>query len=200
MTTMMLAFPASWAKPATLVSCSVTPSVASIMIRHTSLRSMAMVARRTLYFSMSSSTLDFFADAGGVDKDEPALDRFQSTESMASRVVPATLETMTRSSPRMRLTREDLPALGLPITATLMASSSLFFLLSSGGNTARRRPADRRCRGRGQRRQRWGPPVPGYRTRKSPGPGHRWSPSCSLPGRWACRCAAACWPPHGPRR
>ena len=57
-TTMMLAFPASWARPATLVSCSVTPSVASIRIRHTSLRSMAMVARRTLYFSMSSSTLD----------------------------------------------------------------------------------------------------------------------------------------------
>ena len=58
LTTMMLAFPASWAKPATLVSCSVTPSVASIRIRHTSLRSMARVARRTEYFSMSSSTLD----------------------------------------------------------------------------------------------------------------------------------------------
>ena len=43
---------------------------------------------------------------------------------MASRVVPATLETMTRSSPRILFTREDLPALGLPITATLMASSS----------------------------------------------------------------------------
>ena len=59
-TTMMQAFPASWARPATLVSCSVTPSWASIIMRHTSLRSMAMVARRTLYFSMASSTLDFF--------------------------------------------------------------------------------------------------------------------------------------------
>ena len=59
LTTMMQALPASCASPATLVSCSVTPSVASIMMRQTSARSMAMVARSTLYFSMLSSILDF---------------------------------------------------------------------------------------------------------------------------------------------
>ena len=51
---------------------------------------------------------------------------------MASRVVPAMSETMTRSSPRMRLMREDLPTLGLPMTATLMTSLLLFLLLLRG--------------------------------------------------------------------
>ena len=37
---------------------------------------------------------------------------------MAARVVPATLLTMTRSCPRMRLVRLDLPTLGLPMMAT----------------------------------------------------------------------------------
>ena len=37
--------------------------------------------------------------------------------SIASRVVPATSETITRSSPRKRLTSEDLPTFGRPITA-----------------------------------------------------------------------------------
>ena len=122
-TTMMLALPASWAIPATLVSCSVTPSVASIMIRHTSARSMAIVARRTLYFSISSSILDFFRIPAVSIKTKLPLSLVKR-ESIASRVVPATLDTMTRSSPKILFTREDLPALGLPMTATLMASSS----------------------------------------------------------------------------
>lgn len=46
LTTMMLALPASWARPATFVSCSVTPSLASIRIRQTSARSMAETVRR----------------------------------------------------------------------------------------------------------------------------------------------------------
>ena len=38
-------------------SCSVTPSLASMRIRHTSLRSMALMVRILEYFSMASSTL-----------------------------------------------------------------------------------------------------------------------------------------------
>ena len=57
---MIQAFPASWAMPATLVSCSVTPSLASIIMRHTLDRSMAMAARRTENFSIWSVTLAFF--------------------------------------------------------------------------------------------------------------------------------------------
>jgi hypothetical protein len=41
---------------------------------------------------------------------------------MASRVVPATSLTTSRSSPKMALIREDLPALGFPTTAMRMAS------------------------------------------------------------------------------
>ena len=123
LTTMMQALPASWARPATLVSCSVTPSRASIMMRHTSLRSMAMVARRTENFSMRSSTLDFFR-IPAVSMNRYLPRPFSKGLSTASRVVPATSLTMTRSCPRMRLTREDLPTLGLPMMATLMTSSS----------------------------------------------------------------------------
>ncbi len=42
--------------------------------------------------------------------------------SIASRVVPASSETITRSSPRKRLTSEDLPTFGRPITARRIAS------------------------------------------------------------------------------
>ena len=44
-----------------------------------------------------------------------------SSVSIASRVVPARSETITRSEPRKALTSEDLPALGRPITATRAA-------------------------------------------------------------------------------
>ncbi len=52
----------------------------------------------------------------------------------ASRVVPATLVTMTRSSPRIRLTSEDLPTFGLPMMATL---SRVLLLLLLGGKCAK---------------------------------------------------------------
>ena len=45
---------------------------------------------------------------------------FSTGVSEASRVVPAWSATIIRSSPHTRLTREDLPTLGLPITATLI--------------------------------------------------------------------------------
>src|SRR5215203_1424969 len=47
-----------------------------------------------------------------------------SRVSIASRVVPAMSETITRSEPRKALTSEDLPTLGRPITATRTVSSS----------------------------------------------------------------------------
>ena len=57
---------------------------------------------------------------------------FSRGVSTASRVVPATSLTMTRFSPSTRLTREDLPTLGLPITATRITSSSAASSSSSG--------------------------------------------------------------------
>ena len=72
---------------------------------------------------MRSSTLDFLR-IPAVSMNRYLPFSFSKGLSTASRVVPATLETMTRSSPRMRLTREDLPTLGFPMTATLMTSSS----------------------------------------------------------------------------
>ena len=51
---------------------------------------------------------------------------------MASRVVPATLLTMTRCSPRIRLVRLDLPTLGLPMMATWITSLSSSSSVSGG--------------------------------------------------------------------
>ena len=113
-TMMMLALPASWARPAILVSCSVTPSRASIMMRHTSARSMASCARMTENFSMRSSTLDLRRmPAVSMKIYLPYL--FSRRVSTASRVVPAISATMTRFSPS---------TFGLPMTATRMRSSS----------------------------------------------------------------------------
>ena len=122
-TTMMLALPASCAIPAIFVSCSVTPSRASSMMIHTSARSMASCARMTENFSILSSTFDLRRmPAVSMKTYLPYL--FSKGVSTASRVVPATSETMTRFSPSMRFMSEDLPTFGLPMTATLMRSSS----------------------------------------------------------------------------
>ena len=122
-TTMILALPASCAMPAIFVSCSVTPSRASSMMMHTSARSMASCARMTENFSILSSTLDLRRmPAVSMNTYLPYL--FSKGVSTASRVVPATFETMTRFSPRMRFMSDDLPTLGLPMTATFILSSS----------------------------------------------------------------------------
>ena len=78
---------------------------------------MASFARMTENFSMRSSTRDL--------RRMPAVSTkiylpylFSKRVSTLSRVVPATLLTMTRFSPRMRFTSEDLPTFGLPMTAT----------------------------------------------------------------------------------
>ena len=48
----------------------------------------------------------------------------RSRRLIASRVVPASSETITRSEPTNRLTSEDLPTFGRPITARRTTSSS----------------------------------------------------------------------------
>src|ERR1700690_1394937 len=71
-----------------------------------------------------------------------------SSVSIASRVVPARSETITRSDPRKALTSEDLPALGRPITATRVGCSpSPAGALSPSSSTTRssRSPLPRPC-------------------------------------------------------
>ena len=55
--TIIIPFPASCASPAIFVSCSVTPSCASITNKHTSALSIARVDLMIEYFSMFSSIL-----------------------------------------------------------------------------------------------------------------------------------------------
>ena len=57
---------------------------------------------------------------------------FSITVSVASLVVPAIFETITRSSPEIRFINEDLPTFGLPMIATLIESSSSVSSISSG--------------------------------------------------------------------
>ena len=130
-TTMILALPVSWASPAILVSCSVTPSRPSRRIRQTSARSIASWARMTENFSTRSSTLDFRRiPAVSIKTYFPYL--FSNGVSTASRVVPATSLTITRFSPKMQLISEDFPTFGFPMTATRMTSSSSSSPSSSG--------------------------------------------------------------------
>ena len=79
-----------------------------------------------------------------------------SSVSIASRVVPARSETITRSEPRKALTSEDLPTLGRPITATARRPRRPRRGRSRRRSRAARRPgrAGRRCRGRARRRRR----------------------------------------------
>ena len=119
-----------------MLSCSVKPTVASIMMTQTSLRSTAIYARRTLYFFAVNKW-----DA--VEKDGRTMQEYrrklESDFSFMSYVpflfisaktgqrvdvVPAMFETITRSSPAIRLMSEDFPTFGLPITATRTTSSS----------------------------------------------------------------------------
>ena len=90
---------------------------------HTSALSTAIYALRTLYLSIFSVTFDFFLiPAVSMKTNFPCS--FSIIVSVASRVVPAIDDTITRSSPAIRLIRDDFPAFGLPITATFIQSSS----------------------------------------------------------------------------
>ena len=122
-TTTIIPLPASWATPAIFLSCSVIPSAASIIRSATSLLSIAATALITEYLSMSSVTLLFLL-IPAVSMSIYLSPSFSNGVSMESLVVPAIGDTITLFSPTSSLMREDLPTLGLPITAILITSSS----------------------------------------------------------------------------
>ena len=123
LTAIIIPFPFSCAIPAILASCSVTPSTASITIITTSALSTAVTVRIILYLSISSLTLDFLRNPA-VSINTYSRPAHVTSVSMASRVVPAILETITRLSPVNLLIMDDFPTLGLPTMATLGLSSS----------------------------------------------------------------------------
>ena len=130
-TTMIMPLPLSCAIPAIFASCSVTPSVASMTMRTTSALSTAVTVRIMLYRS-SSSLILFFLRSPAVSMKIYSFPLCTISVSIASRVVPATSETMTRFSPRRRLTIEDLPTFGFPTMAIRGLSSSSSCALPSG--------------------------------------------------------------------
>ena len=97
-----------------------------------SLRSIALKARKTLYFSVDSKTRPFLRipAVSIILKIVPSSS--SNVVSMASRVVPATLDTMTRSSPSIAFTKLDFPTFGRPIKLNLITSLSSSSSFSSG--------------------------------------------------------------------
>ncbi|KAF5050969.1 hypothetical protein DSECCO2_423890 [anaerobic digester metagenome] len=105
------------------MSWSVTPLSASITRMQISALSTAANALKTLYFSTVSLTLLFFL-IPAVSIIVYFCSFLSNFVSMASLVVPGMSLTITLSSPMILLIMDDFPALGLPITAILMLSSS----------------------------------------------------------------------------
>ena len=89
--------------------------------------------------------------------------------SIASRVVPATGVTITRSSPSSLLTSDDLPTFGRPISASRVASSASSRRPRAGARRSGR--AGRRCRGPAWPRRPSGRPGRARRTRPPAPPG-----------------------------
>ena len=117
----IIALPASITVPAIFLSWSVMPSVASITKTATSQFLIARIERSTANFSTPQSTLDFFL-IPAVSTKMNSWPSYLTLESMASRVVPETLETITLSLFKRALTIEDLPTFGLPTIAILIFS------------------------------------------------------------------------------
>ena len=109
--------------PAILASCSVTPSVASIIKTTTSARSTALTVRIIINRS-SSSLILFFLRSPAVSIKIYSLPLYLISVSIASLVVPAISETMTRFSPVILLIIEDFPTFGFPTIAMRGLSSS----------------------------------------------------------------------------
>ena len=100
---------------------------------HTSALSTANKVLITLYFSRFSVTLLFLL-IPAVSMKTYFPNSFSNSESIASRVVPAILLTITLFSPKILFTNDDFPTFGLPIIATfiiVLSSSLLSFLGSS---------------------------------------------------------------------
>mmetsp|Transcript_24712 Transcript_24712/g.42377 ORF Transcript_24712/g.42377 Transcript_24712/m.42377 type:complete len:216 (+) Transcript_24712:788-1435(+) len=108
------------------LSCAVTipGSVQSNTKRHTSARSMAFIVRFTIKNSFPSSTL-LWARSPAVSTSLNTWSPRCSSQSMESRVVPATSDTMARSFASIRFSSEDLPTFGRPTRATLIMRSSM---------------------------------------------------------------------------
>ena len=116
----------SCAKPTIFSSCSVTPSVASIIKIHTSALSTAASVLITEYLSISSLTLLFLLrPAVSINVNLP--NSHSILLSIASLVVPAISDTINLSSPNNLFIKDDFPTLGLPIIAIFMSSSSSSF-------------------------------------------------------------------------
>ena len=113
----------SCANPIIFSSCSVTPSVASIIKIQTSALSTAARVLITEYLSISSLTLLFLLrPAVSINVNLP--NSLSILLSIASLVVPAISDTINLSSPNNLFINEDLPTLGLPIIAIFISSSS----------------------------------------------------------------------------
>ena len=120
---MITPFPDSCAYPATFLSCSIIPSSALRTTKTTSERSIALRERSTEYFSQLSYTLPrFLIPAVSITTYSSPL--CLKSVSIASRVVPAISDAITRSSPKIVLIKLDLPTLGRPIRENLILSSS----------------------------------------------------------------------------
>ena len=124
-TTTISPLPASCAIPAIFLSCSVTPSFASIIRIQTSQRSIAAIALITLNFSISSFTL-FLRLIPAVSIKVNISPFHLNGVSIESLVVPAISETITLFSPTSLFMIDDFPTFGFPITAILVFSSSSF--------------------------------------------------------------------------
>ena len=120
------ALPASSAKPAIVASWSAISCCASSTNTATLAASIACMALITENFSTASSTLPR-RRTPAVSIMVKGLPSRSKSMWMLSRVVPAISNAITRSSPRMALTKVDLPTLGRPImanTGCLGASAS----------------------------------------------------------------------------
>ena len=131
LTAITIPFPLSCAMPAIFASCSVTPSMASMTIITTSARSTAVTARMMLYRSISSLIL-FLRRRPAVSINTYSFPLYLMSVSIASLVVPAISDTITRSSCASLLIREDFPTFGFPIIAIFGRSSSSMPAASSG--------------------------------------------------------------------
>ena len=130
-TTIIIPFPASCASPAIFASWSVTPSFASIIIKHTSALSIASNVLIILNFSIDSDTLLFLLiPAVSISTYFPYS--FSYSVSIASLVVPAILLTIVLFSPKILFINDDFPTFGFPITATFILPSSSSSSLFSG--------------------------------------------------------------------
>ena len=120
-----------------LQSCPVASSVASSSSSTASLRRMACSVRVIL---KKSTTVSIWrlrrrpAVSIRISGTSTAPSRMVTGTSMASRVVPAISLTITRSAPKIWLTREDLPTFGRPTTASFMIGSGPSVRVATGSS------------------------------------------------------------------